>query len=153
MKERSAEQKCLFTLLVIAAVIAILLGAYLGITLGTNIQALATVLAGLGILVWTAAWSAFALLCLELRQGKSAFRPFTGHILKVIGICMTALAVFPPLCAGIAGFLSRGPAIGMLALDAVLLSGFFLAAAVAARILRGLLTHAIAIEKEQEGVV
>lgn len=153
MKERSAELKRIFTLLMIAAVLAIAAGAYLGIVLGMQIQALASVLSAAGILIWTIAWGAFILLCLQLRKGASAFRPFTGKILTVIGVCLTALAAIALACAMIAGSLGRGQDPVFLAIETVLLPGFFLAAAVAAWILRALLSHAIAIEKEQEGVV
>lgn len=42
---------------------------------------------------------------------------------------------------------------GFLLIEAVLLPGFFLAVGVVAKLLQGLLTHAMAIEEEQEGVV
>ena len=149
MKTRSREQKLLFTLLIIASVAAIAAGGYLGVALGMQVQAAVTVLSAAGILLWTAAWGAFIALCLRLRKGESAFTPATGKALGVIGSCMVTLAAISCLAA----FIGSERAVGFFIIEAVGLPGFFLAAAVAARILRSLLEHAIAIEMEQEGVV
>lgn len=148
MKTRSREQKILFTLLMIAAVAAILVGWFLGLSLSLQAQ-LSLLLPVLGLLLWTAAWGAFLMLCLRLCKGESAFTAATGRTLQIISLCMVGLAATTFLTA----FFGSTRTMGFLLIEAILLPGFFLAAAVAARILRGLLTHAIAIEKEQEGVV
>lgn len=153
MKKPFSNPKFLFTLLMIAAAVAIAAGAYLGVALGMRIQASVTVLSAVGILLWTAAWGAFIALCLRLRKGQSAFTDAVKKAMAVIGGCLAALAVVICACAVIAAALGRGRADAFLLFEAVLLPGFFLAAAVAAWILRGLLEHAMAIEKEQEGVV
>nr|MBR4281577.1 hypothetical protein [Clostridia bacterium] len=153
MKKRNREQKLLFTLLMAAAVVAIAAGVYLGVILGMQIQASVTLLATVGILLWTVAWGSFLLLCLRLCRGESAFTPATGKTLSVISRCMAGLAAVSFICAVIAAALGRSRSVSFLVIEAVLLPGFFLAAAAAAKILRGLLVHAMAIEKEQEGVV
>ena len=149
MKKLFSDPNPLFTLLLIASVIAILAGVYLGIALGMQVQASVTVLSCVGLLLWTAAWGAFMALCLRLRKGQSAFTRATGNTLSVIGGCMVGLAAVSLVGALIAG--SRAD--GFLVIERILLPGFFLAVAAAAKILRGLLIHAMAIEKEQEGVV
>lgn len=148
MKTRSREQKILFTLLMVAAVAAILVGWFLGLSLSIQAE-LSLLLPVIGLLLWTAAWGAFLMLCLQLCRGESAFSSFTGKVLSLIGACMVGLAAATFLTA----FFGSTRTVEFLLIEAILLPGFFLAAAVAARILRGLLTHAIAIEKEQEGVV
>ena len=153
MRTRSCEQKILFTLLMAASVIAIAAGVYLGVTLGMQIQASVTVLSAVGILLWTVSWGGFLLLCLRLCRGESAFTPAAGKTLSVIGRCMAGLAAVAFICAVITAALDRGRSPDFLLIETVLLPGFFLAAAAAAKILLGLLIHAMAIEKEQEGVV
>ncbi len=149
MKKPFSNPKFLFTLLMIAAVMAIAAGAYLGVALGMQIQASVTVLSAVGILLWTAAWGAFIALCLRLRKGQSAFTPSTGNTLSIICWCMVGLAGVSFVSALIAG----GRADSFVLIERMLLPGFFLAVAAAAKILQALLVHAMAIEKEQEGVV
>lgn len=148
-----AETKYLFTLLVISSVIAILAGAYLGVALGMQVQASVTVLSAVGILIWAAAWGAFIQMCLRLRRGESAFSAATGRTLRIIGGCMAGLAAVSFLCALIDLMTFGGRARAFVVIDLALLPGIFLAVGVAARILRGLLTHAMALEAEQEGMV
>ena len=145
--------KNLFTLLVIASVVAIVVGTYLGVALGMQVQASVTVLSAAGMLLWAEAWSTFLVLCLRLRKGESAFTPATGKALTVIGWCMVGLAGVTFACAVITAALGRGRDPLLLVVEAVLLPGFFLAVAAAAKVLQGLLAHAMSIEKEQEGVV
>lgn len=147
------ETKHLFTLLMIASVIAILAGAYLGVTLGMQVQASVTVLSAGGILLWTAAWGAFLRMCLRLRRGESAFSAATERTLRIIGGCMMGLAAVSFLCALIDLMTFGGRARAFLVIDLALLPGIFLAVGVATRILRGLLTHAMALEAEQEGMI
>lgn len=148
-----SETKHLFTLLVIVSVIAILLGAYLGVTLGMQVQASVTVLSAVGILLWATAWGIFIRMCLRLRRGESAFCAATGRTLRIIGGCMAGLAAVSFLCALIDLMTFGGRVRAFLVIDLVLLPGVFLAFGVAARILRDLLTHAMALEAEQEGMV
>ena len=149
MKKLLSDVKFLFTLLSIASVIAIAAGVYLGIALGSCMPGLTRILPATGFTLWAVAWGAFLALCLRLRKGQSAFTRTTGNTLSVIGGCMVGLAAVSLASALIAG--SRAE--GFLVIERVLLPGFFLAVAAAAKILRGLLVHAMAIEKEQEGVV
>lgn len=148
MKNRSREQKFLFILLMAASALAIVLGWFLGISLPLQVG-LALPLPIVGLLLWTAAWGAFFALCLQLRRGESAFTPSASKVLAVIGGCMVGLAAVTIASA----CLSHSREIIFLVMEAVLLPGLFLAVAVAAKILRGLLVHAMALEKEQEGVV
>ena len=149
MNKLFSSPKLLFTLLMIAAVIAIVLGTYLGIALGMQGDAILMVFSVAGLVLWVLAWSALIEICRRLRRGESAFSPASGVALAIIARCMTYLAVV----TFIAAFIGSERDLHYLLIEMVLLPGFFLAAAVAAQILRGLLTHAIAIEKEQEGVV
>lgn len=153
MKTRSREQKIIFALLMAASAVAIVVGGYLCGSLGMQVQASVTVLSAAGILLWAEAWGSFFVLCLRLCRGESAFTPATGKSLRTIGWCMVGLAGVTFVCAAIAFLLDRGRSVGFLVIEAVLLPGVFLAAAAAAKILRGLLVHAMTIEKEQEGVV
>lgn len=150
MKNRSREQKRLFTLLIWAALIAIGLGAYLGIALGTVMPGPSRILPVLGITLWAVAWGEFLALCLRLRKGNSAFTVTTGKTLGVIGKCLVGLALVTVLSALLDGVRTEN---ALYIIGIVILPCFFLAAAAAAKILRGLLVHAMAIEKEQEGVV
>ncbi len=149
MKKPFPSLKFLFTLLMIASVVAIAAGVYLGIVLGTPMQGRTRILPASGFVVWSVAWGEFFAMCVRLRQGKSAFTPAIGSSLSVIGKCMACLAVIALVSALMGG--SR--AAGFLLMERILLPGFFLAVAVVAEILRGLLRHAMALEKEQEGVV
>lgn len=149
MKKLFSDPKLLFTLLMIASVIAIVAGVYLGIALGTCMPGLTRVLPATGFMLWSVAWGEFLALCLRLRRGKSAFTRTTGNTLSVIGGCMVGLAAVTLASSLVAG--SRAE--GFQLIERVLLPGFFLAVAAAAKILRDLLTHAMAIEKGQEGVV
>lgn len=149
MKKLFSEPKPLFTLLMIASVIAIVAGVYLGIALGSCMSGLTRILPATGFVLWSVAWGEFLALCLRLRSGQSAFTRTTGSTLSVIGGCMVGLAVVSLVSALIAGARAEG----FLIIERILLPGFFLAVAAAAKILRGLLIHAMAIEKEQEGVV
>lgn len=148
MKNRSLEQKILFNLLMVAAVIAIAAGWFLGLSLSMQVE-LTLPLPIIGLLLWTVAWGAFFALCLRLRKGESAFTPFTGKALSVIGLCMVGLAAVTFVSA----FFGSLRMIGFFLIESILLPGLFLAVAAVAKILGGLLTHAMAIEKEQEGVV
>lgn len=152
MKNWFSDLTHLFTLLIVASVIAIAAGAYLGVTLGMQVQASVTVLSAAGIMIWTMAWGAFLAMCLRLRRGESAFTPATERTLRIIGWCMVGLAAVTLLSAIIAGVLGRIHC-GVLVVTGGILLGIFLAVGVAAKILRGLLAHAMALEAEQEGVV
>lgn len=150
MKKWFCSPKPLFTLLAYAAVIAIGAGAYLGILLGTPMPGKTRILPFLGIVFWTDAWCEFMAMCLRLRRGDSAFTAATGKTLQMIGGCMVGLAVVTIASAIVGG--SR-LSTGFWVIELILLPGLFLAVAVVARILRGLVKHAMALEKEQEGVV
>ncbi len=152
MKNWFSDLTHLFTLLIIASVFAIAAGVYLGVTLGMQVQAAVTVLSAVGIVIWATAWGAFLAMCLRLRRGESAFTPATERTLRIIGWCMVGLAAVTLLSAIIAGVLGRIHR-GMLVVTGGILLGIFLAVGVAAKILRGLLVHAMALEAEQEGVV
>lgn len=149
MKKPFSDVKVIFTLLMLVSILAIVAGVYLGVALGMQVQASVTVLSAAGILLWTEAWGTFLVLCLRLRKGESAFTPATGKSLTIIGWCMVGLAAVTLVCALIAPSRSAG----FLLIEAVLLPGFFLAVGVVAKVLQGLLAHAMSIEKEQEGVV
>ena len=142
--------KNLFTLLVIASVVAIVVGTYLGVALGMQVQASVTLLSAFGILVWAEAWGEFLALCLRLRRGESAFTASTGRSLRIIGWCMLGLAAITVLSAFIGGARVNT---ALWLIEFILLPGLFLAVYVVTKILRGLLTHAISLEAEQEGVV
>ena len=116
--------KNLFTLLVIASVVAIIAGTYLGVALGMQVQASVTVLSAAGMLLWAEAWSTFLVLCLRLRKGESAFTPATGKALTVIVWCMVGLAGVTFACAVITAALGRGRDPLLLVVEAVLLPGF-----------------------------
>lgn len=150
MKDRSREQKLLFTLLIWASLIAVGVGGYLGIALGTAMPGVTRILPVIGIVLWAVVWGEFLALCLRLRKGQSAFTPTTGKMLGVISKCMVGLALVTAVAALVGG--SRLNT-GFWVIELVLLPCFFLAVSVAAKILQGLLVHAMAIEKEQEGVV
>ena len=149
MKKFLTEPKWLFTLLIAAAILAIAAGVYLGLTLGMQGSAAMTLLCGLGLLLWTLAWGEFLAMCLMLRKGGTAFTPATGQTLTIIGWCMVGLAAVTALSA----YLGGTRAAGFLLIEMVLLPGLFLAVGVAAKVLHSLLTHAMSLEKEQEGVV
>ena len=150
MKKYFSIPKHLFTLLAIASVIAIGAGAYLGFTLGSVMPGISRILPFLGIMIWAETWGEFMALCLRLRKGESAFTASTGKTLGHIGWCMVALAGIALVCALIDGS-RNAPAFQVV--EYVLLPGLFLAVYVVTKILRGLVTHAIALEEEQEGVV
>lgn len=149
MKKPFPSLKVLFTLLMIASVVAIAAGVYLGIVLGTPMEGKARLLPAAGFVLWSVAWGEFFAMCVRLRHGKSAFTPAIGSSLSVIGGCMVGLAAVTLASTLVAG--SRAE--GFLLIERILLPGFFLAVAVVAKILQGLLVHAMTIEKEQEGVV
>lgn len=153
MKKLLSDIKVIFTLLMIVSILAIVAGIYLGVALGMQMQASVTVLSAAGILLWAEAWGTFLVLCLRLRKGESAFTPATGKALTVIGWCMVGLAAVSFVAALINGALGRGRDPLLLLVETILLPGFFLAVGVAAKVLQGLLAHAMSIEKEQEGVV
>lgn len=150
MKKWLCEPKYLFSLLMYASVVAIVAGVYLGFVLGTPMPGASRVLPFLGMAFWCEAWCEFIALCVRLRRGERAFTVPTGKALRRIGICMTGLAAVTISSALIGGTRLNT---GYWALELILLPGLFLAVAVVAKILRGLLTHAMSIEKEQEGVV
>ncbi len=150
MKKCFESPRCLFTLLVIVSVLAIAAGTYLAVTLGmTEPDFIGLVSAG-GLLLWAWAWGEFLAMCIRLRGGESAFTAATGRALRIIGRCMVGLAAAALLCALFDGVRTPNT---MYIIETVLLPGFFLAVALAARLLRGLLEHAMALEEEQEGVV
>ena len=153
MKKLFSDVKVIFTLLMLISILAIVAGVYLGVALGMQVQASVTVLSAAGMLLWAEAWSTFLVLCLRLRKGESAFTPATGKALTVIVWCMVGLAGVTFACAVITAALGRGRDPLLLVVEAVLLPGFFLSVAAAAKVLQGLLAHAMSIEKEQEGVV
>ena len=150
MKKWFAEPKNLFTLLVITSIIAIAAGIYLGVVLGLSMSTAVAALSATGILLWAWAWGEFLAMCLRLRKGETAFTAATGRTLRIIGWCMAGLAVVTVLSAVIGG---TRESIGFWLIEMVILPGIFLGAAAVAKILRRLLEHAMALEKEQEGVV
>ena len=150
MKRFFDSPKSLFTLLMGASVIAIAAGLYLGVVLGIFAGLPLAVPAAIGLVLWGAAWGEFFRLCRRLRGGESAFTPASGQALRIIGRCMAGLAAMT-----IAGALLDGVRTpnALFFVQIVLLPGVFLGAGLAARILRGLLEHAMMLEKEQEGVI
>ena len=150
MNKLFSTPKPLFTLLIYASLAAIGAGGYLGFALGTSMPGLTRVLPALGIVLWAVAWGEFLAMCLRLRKGESAFTAATGRTLRIIGWCMIALAGITVLSAAIGG--TRVNTAYWL-IEFILLPGLFLAVYVVSKILRGLLQHAMALEKEQEGVV
>ena len=150
MKKLFASPKHLFTLLMAAAVIAIAAGIYLAAALALPMAPVTALLAFAGLLLWVWAWTEFFLLCLRLRKGGSAFSPATGRTLRFIGWCTAGMAAVS-LAAALVNGVREAPAFALIEL--VLLPGVFLAASLVAKLLQGLLTHAMALEAEQEGVV
>lgn len=150
MKKFLSDPKPFFTCLVIASVLAIAGGVYLGVTLGMASWSWTILPAAGGILLWALAWGEFMALCLRLRGGETAFTQATGRTLRIIGGCMAALALITLALAVYDAFRFDPLSTLTLAIPALLLFG---GAAVVARILRGLLEHAMSLEEEQEGVV
>lgn len=146
MKNFLSDPRPIFTYLAAASVVAMGLGVYLGLTLGMAQVPPAAMFSMVGMLLWLAAWAEFMGLCLRLRKGESAFTQETGYTLRAIGLCMVFLAVVTLACMV---FHPSAPT----ALLGIPVVGVFLAVALIAKILRGLLEHAMALEKEQEGVV
>ena len=149
MKKWFADPKVLFTLLAIASLLSIAGGVYLGCTLGLNADALLNSLCLAGMALWTLAWAAFLVMCLQLCKGTSAFTQATGTTLAVICGCMVLLAAVTATSA----YLGSTREVGFLLIEMVLLPGFFLAVGVAALVLRSLLVRAMDLQREQEGVV
>ncbi len=149
MKKFLSDPRPVFSYLAAASLLAIAGGVYLGVTLGMADLSWAILPAAVGILLWALAWGEFMAMCLRLRGGETAFTETTGRTLRVIGGCMAALAGITLL---LAIFSASGDSLATLtmAIPALLLFG---GAAAVARILRGLLEHAMALEAEQEGVV
>ena len=150
MKKLLNDPKMIFGLLDTASLTAAAMGAYLGTTLSAASAAPVKILAWVGILFWAAAWVAFGLMCQRLRKGESAFTENSGRTLRIIGRCMAGLAAVTLISAVIDG---GRPNAGFRVIECVIVPGVFLAAALAARVLHGLLVHAMALEAEQEGVV
>ena len=150
MRKLFSTPKPLFTLLAIAAVIAAGAGVYLGFALGTLMPGTSRLLPFLGMTLWIEAWFEFLLMCLRLRKGESAFTASTGRTLHAISWSMVGLAVVTPVASLIGG---TRDAMTFLLIERLLLPGLFLSVAMAAKVLSGLLEHAMALEKEQEGVV
>ncbi len=148
MKSHFDEPRFIFSLLMGVSLVAIVLGTYLCVALGMQVQASVTALSAVGILLWAVAWGAFMAMCNRLRKGESAFTPATERTLRIIGWCMVALAAVTVVSAAIGT--SRTD---YWLIEFILVPGIFLAAGVAAKILRGLLSRAMALEEEQEGVV
>ncbi len=149
MKKFLSAPRPVFTYLAAASLLAIAGGVYLGATLGMAEWAWTVLPAAAGVLLWAWAWGEFLAMCLRLRGGETAFTEATGRTLRIIGGCMAALA---GITLVLAVFSASGDPLAtlMLAVPALLLFG---GAAAVARILRGLLEHAMALEEEQEGVV
>ncbi len=149
MKKFLSNPKPVFTYLAAASLLSIAGGVYLGVTLGMADGAWTAVPAAAGVLIWAWAWGEFLAMCLRLRGGETAFTEATGRTLRIIGLCMAALAGITLVLAILSASGDPMTAL-MLAIPALLLFG---GAAAVARILRGLLEHAMALEEEQEGVV
>lgn len=162
MKNCFTNAKLLFSLLAAASVAAIICGTYLGVSLGMAEVTPVMLPAAMGILLWAEAWGEFLALCLRLRKGESAFTTATGRTLRVIGWCLAALAAITVISAVFSISQLSGASLPVsvhhqllipLYLRAILMITIFIAAAVAAGILHGLLMHAISLEEEQEGVI
>lgn len=153
MKKLFSNIRIVFSLLVCISIMAASFGAFLSFRLCQGADRSVQMLAVGGQALWQGAWIVFARLCLRLRKGESAFTPATGKALTVIGWCMVGLAAVTFAAALITSALGGGRDPPLMLIEAVLLPGFFLAVAAAAKVLQGLLTHAMSIEEEQEGVV
>lgn len=153
MKKLFSDIRIVFSLLVGISIMAASIGAFLSFLLCQGADMSVRMLAVGGQTLWQGAWIVFARLCLRLRKGESAFTPATGKALTIIGWCMVSLAAVSFAAALINGALGRGRDPLLLLVETVLLPGFFLAVGVVAKVLQGLLAHAMSIEKEQEGVV
>ncbi len=149
MKKFLSNPKPVFTYLAAASLLSIAGGVYLGVTLGMADGSWTAVPAAAGVLIWAWAWGEFLAMCLRLRKGETAFTEATGRTLRIIGLCMGLLAL---ITLALAVFSAPDDPLTTLApaVPALLLFG---GAAAVARILRGLLEHAMALEEEQEGVV
>lgn len=150
MKHFFDSPKNLFALLMLSSVIAVAAGLYLGISLGLSAGLPLAAPTVLGLILWGVAWGEFFRLCNRLRGGESAFTQASGRTLRIIGWCMVGLAAVTFVASLLTG---QRRANDMFFIETVLLPAVFLCVAVVARILRGLLEHAMALEKEQEGVV
>ncbi len=146
MKKFLSDPRPIFAYLVAASVVAVGLGIYLGLTLGTVLTLPSALLSMVGMLFWVTAWAEFMGMCLRLRKGESAFTQETGDTLRTIGLCMIFLAFVTLACA----VLTPSAPTVLTAIPAIFI---FLAVALVAKILRRLLEYAMALEKEQEGVV
>lgn len=179
MRKWFAEPKNLFTLLLAASVIAIVTGAYIGLYLGSRPLTVSDVQQGLtdqppaepvspgltlaasavNVALWVLAWGAFARLCLRLSRGESAFCAATGRTLRIIGWCMAGMAAvtflrgLPGLIRQVQHFRYATDTLPQVLTEVIVLPGVFLLVALIARILRGLLNHAMALEEAQADVV
>lgn len=172
MKKWFAEPKNLFKLLLIASVIAVVTGAYIGLYLGSRPLLAEDVsqadpvspgwtltAAAANVALWVLAWGAFAGLCLRLSRGESAFCAATGRTLRIIGWCMTGMAAvtclrgLPLLVKCLLNARAMMDSLAYVLLEVVVLPGVFLLVALIARILRGMLTHAMTLEEAQADVV
>lgn len=172
MRKWFAEPKNLFKLLLIASVIAIVTGAYIGLYLGSRPLLAADAsqpdpvspgwtlaAAAANVVLWGLAWGAFAGLCLRLTRGESAFCAATGRTLRIIGWCMTGIAAvtcvrgLPSLVECLLNVREMMDSLAYVLLEVVVLPGGFLLVALIARILRGMLIHAMALEEAQVDVV
>ena len=150
MKKYFDQPGHIFAVLTGTSLVAIAVGTYLGVTLGMAESGIVNLMAAAGILLWAEAWGEFLAMCIRLRRGESAFTPATGRTLRIISRCMAGLAIVTLLAALLDGVRTPNT---LYIIQTILLPGFFLAAGLAAKILCGLLEHAMALEEEQEGVV
>lgn len=153
--------KGLFSLLRIAAAVAIIAGLYLGVSSGVAAvfqqSGFGTVLAwwhALTALVccglWAAAWWSFLHMCTRLMQGGTAFTKKNGRALLVISRCVCLLAAVM-FARALPGLLTSPDVYS--AVEAVVLPGVVLCVGAVAAILRSLLVSAMALEAEQADVV
>lgn len=176
MKKWLDDPKNLFALLMTASVIAMLMGVYLAAVLGIyaplaqpwrtdgyvlipipvyeTVLTIALSVISLGL--WLTAWGAFYGLCTRLHRGEKAFQERTGRTLRLIGWCMIGMmAAVLVQCVPEWVHVCRAQAMitTHLLIRTTALPGLFLLVAAVAHVLRRLLLHAIALEKQQEGVV
>ena len=151
--------KHLFGLLRLVAAAAILVGVWLSVSCGVlpaftrggeslGVGYVVTTL--INCALWCIAWGDFLRICTRLMKGDSAFTEKNSRALRLIGACVSLIALVMSLRA--LPRLIAAPDVYLL-IEAVILPGTFLTVGVLAFILSRLLDHAMVLEAEQADVV
>lgn len=151
----------LFGLLRVVAVAAIAVGVWLSVSCGVvqhffpeegaapvGMDYVITAL--INCALWCVAWGSFFGMCTRLMKAETAFTEANSRTLRLIGACVSLIAVV--MCVrALPGFIAS-PDVFLL-IEAVILPGTFLTVGMLAFVLGRLLNHAMALEVEQADVV